>query len=73
MKKNKFLKIFIILLIILSIGISSFAYDEDPDEWNYIWLDEAIEESKNNNEPNILARYAVVYDRASRYSNMGKR
>lgn len=73
MKKKEFLKIFIVLILILNIGTVSFAYDEDPDEWDYVWLDEAIEESKTETEPNILSRHAIIYDRTSRYCNMGKR
>ena len=73
MKKKEFLKIFIVLILILNLGTVSFAYDEDPDEWEYVWLDEAIEESKIEKEPNILSRHAVIYDRASRNCNMGQR
>lgn len=65
MKVKKFLKIFIVIIILLNISTTSFAYNEDPDEWDYVWLDEAVEESKNTNEPQILSRHAVVYERSS--------
>lgn len=64
MKIKKVLSI-IFIIIILNLNFCCFAYDEDPDEWNYVWLDEAIQEIKQTNEPTILSKYAVVYDRAS--------
>lgn len=66
MKVKKFLKV-LILIIILNLSLTSFVYadTEDPDEWDYVWLDEAIEEAQVAKEPNILSRYVVVYDRGS--------
>lgn len=66
MKLKKFLSI-ILLIIILSISPVSLAYEEDEtaDDWDYVWLDEAVQEVKNSNELSILSRYAVVYDRSS--------
>ena len=66
MKLKKFLSI-ILLIIILSISPVSLAYKEDEtaDDWDYVWLDEAVQEVKNSNELSILSRYAVVYDRSS--------
>lgn len=66
MKLKKFLSI-ILLIIILSISPISLAYEEDEtaDDWDYVWLDEAVQEVKNSNELSILSRYAVVYDRSS--------
>lgn len=64
MKIKKFLSI-ILLVIILSFNSFCFAYDEDPDAWDYVWLNEAIEEANNSKEPNVLSRYAVIYDRNS--------
>lgn len=61
---KKFLKIFV-LIILLNCSIISFAQEEDPDEWNYIWLDEAIQEGQSVKEPSILSRYVVAYDRSS--------
>ena len=64
MRIKKFLGI-ILLTIILNFNVICFAQDEDPDAWDYTWLDEALEESQNVKEPSILSRYAVIYDRAS--------
>ncbi len=66
MKLKKFLSI-ILLIIILSISPISLAYEEDEtaDNWDYVWLDEAVQEVKDSNELSILSRYAVVYDRSS--------
>ena len=55
----------ILLLVILNLNVISFAYEEDPDAWDYTWLDEALQESEKTGEPSILSRYAVVYDRTS--------
>ena len=72
MRMKKFLKICIMLILLISFNVTSFAQQEDPDEWNYTWLDEAIEESKTTEEPSILSRYAVVYDRSSGIVLWGK-
>ncbi len=64
MKIKKFLVI-ILLTIILSFNVTSFAQEEDPDAWDYTWLDEALQESQKDEEPSILSRYAVIYDRSS--------
>lgn len=72
MKIKKFLKIFLVIIILLNINVISFAVEEDPDAWDYVWLDEALEESKNIKELNILTRYAAIYDRASKTMLWGK-
>lgn len=72
MKVKKYLKILLIIILLLNINIISFAQEEDPDAWDYVWLDEAIEEAKQIKEPSILSRYAVVYDRASKTVIWGK-
>jgi len=72
MRMKKFLKICIMLILLISFNVTSFAQQEDPDEWNYTWLDEAIEESKTTEEPSIISRYAVVYDRSSGIVLWGK-
>ncbi len=64
MKIKKFLSI-ILLVVILSFNSFCFAYEEDPDDWDYVWLDEAIQEVQQSQEISILSRYAVVYDRSS--------
>lgn len=70
MKVKKLL--IILLLIILNLNVTSFAYEEDPDEWDYTWLDEALQEAEKAKEPSILSRYAVIYDRASGVVLWGK-
>lgn len=65
MKIKKILTI-LLLIILINIQIVSFAHYEDPDEWDYTWVAEAIDEAENtSSEPQILSKYAVVYDRAS--------
>ena len=64
MKIKKFLSI-ILLVIVLSFNSFCFAYDEDPDDWDYVWLGEAIQEVQQSQDISILSRYAVVYDRSS--------
>lgn len=61
----------ILLIILLNFSITSFAV-EDPDEWNYIWLDEAIEEGQTIEIPTIYSRSAVIYDRTSKTVIWGK-
>jgi len=70
MKVKKIL--IILLLLIVNLNVTSFAYEEDPDAWDYIWLDEALQESQESNEPSILSRYAVIYDRTSGVVLWGK-
>ena len=73
MKLKKYLKIFLIVILLLNLNIISFAIEEeDPDAWEYVWLDEAIQEASEEKEPLILSRYAVVYDRASKTVIWGK-
>ena len=62
---KKIIKIFLLIILLLNFSVISFAQEEDPDEWNYIWLDEAIQESQTVAEPSILSRYVAVYDRNS--------
>lgn len=64
MKIKKILKI-LVIVIILNFSVVSYAEEEDPDAWDYIWLDEAVEEGQKVEEPSILSRYVVVYDRGS--------
>lgn len=61
---KKILKL-LILVIILNFSIVSYAVQEDSEELDYVWINEAIEEAKVEEEPNILSKYAVVYDRSS--------
>lgn len=71
MKLKKF--IITALLIILNLNITNFVYAEDPDAWDYTWLDEAVQEAEKASEPTILSRYAVIYDRASKTVLWGKK
>lgn len=71
MKIKKILSV-ILLVLILSLNSFCFAYEENPDDWDYVWLDEAIEEARISKEPTILSKYAVVYDRNSETILWGK-
>ena len=76
MKIKKYLIVLLTFILLLNsnVIVVSFAIEEeDPDAWDYVWLDEAIEESKQIKEPTILSRYAVVYDRASKTVIWGKK
>lgn len=67
-------KIFIIILLVITLGVNNicFAQQEDPDSWDYIWLDEAIEEAKEIDELTIFSHYAVAYNRNSKTVLWGK-
>ena len=71
MKIKKLLKI-LLLIMLLNFNITSFAIEENPDEWDYIWVDEAIEEAQTMEEPKVYSRSAVVYDRTSKTVIWGK-
>ena len=73
MKIKKNIIIFLVIILSVNINTISFAMEEEnPDAWDYVWLDEAIEEAKQIKEPTILSRYAVIYDRASKTAIWGK-
>ena len=66
MKKKSFVSIIIVIIfVLLTFSNYCFAYEEDPDAWDYVWLDDAVNEVKQSQEISILSRYAVVYDRCS--------
>ena len=67
MKKKSFVSIIILIFLSLLLTVCNccFAYEEDPDAWDYVWLDDAVNEVKQGQEISILSRYAVVYDRCS--------
>ena len=70
--KKVIAKILIIYLIIIFIPISIFADDEITDE-NFSIENVSIETSSNiNDEPEINARHAIVFDRNSKTSIYGK-
>ena len=71
--KKVIAKILIIYLIIIFIPISIFADDEITDE-NFSIENVSIETSSNiNDEPEINARHAIVFDRNSKTSIYGKK
>lgn len=74
MKIKKHIIFLLVIILLVNFNTISFAVEEeeDPDAWDYIWLDEAIEEAKTIKEPTILSRYAVVYDRVSKTAIWGK-
>ena len=62
----KFKKILILLLlVIINLSVVSFAQEENPDEWDYVWVEEALKESETAKTPEVLSRNAVIYDRVS--------
>ena len=68
LKKLKHKTIWLISLIIAFSLINvnySYAID-DEEEFDYVWVDEAIEEGQNVEIPEIYSRSAVVYDRTSK-------
>lgn len=65
---NKVKKMLVICIILFTcFNASSFAY-EIEEETDYVWLEKQIQETYSNitNEPKILSRYAVVFDRNSK-------
>lgn len=70
-------KILIFTYIIALFNYNVFAYesenDEEYEDLDYVWLDETIEEAKKQeNEPEILSKCAVAYDRKSKTIIWGK-
>lgn len=68
---KKVLKILIVVIILCSNYIS-YGYDESYEEWDYVWIAEAIEEAKQEQEPIIYSKSAVIYDRSSKTILWGK-
>lgn len=70
----KIKKVLVIFLIILCIPINIFALeiDDDYEELDYVWLEEEIENAKNDEELAINSRYAVIFDRTSKTAIWGK-
>ena len=71
MKKIKHILICILIILIIPFKCS-FALEDDYDELDYVWLEEEIKKAKNENEPKINSRYAVVFDRESNTIIWGK-
>lgn len=67
----KFLKVLLSSLAILFF-LMPFAYAEDNEKIDYAWLEQEIEDAKNDKELNILSRNAVIYDRTSKTIIFGK-
>lgn len=70
MFKNKAMLIF--LVIVLSFSSINFSFAVDDNDFDYVWIDEAAEEGKQIETPEILSRSAVVYDRKSKSIIWGK-
>jgi len=68
---KKILSLFCIITIFLSNSFI-FANEEETEEIDYVWLNEVIEEAKQESTPDILSRYAVIYERNSKQVLFGK-
>lgn len=62
--------VFSILIILLSFNIANVSYAEEDDF--YVWADEATEEGRTVESPEVLSRAAVVYNRNSKTVIWGK-
>ena len=71
---SKIKKVIIILLILVSIPVKLFAQDleDEYEDLNYVWLEEEIKTAKEEAEPKINSKYAVVFDRTSKTVIFGK-
>ena len=72
LKKQSKKILIIILLVFLNFNIINFSYAVDDNDFDYVWIDEAVEEGKTIKEPEVLSRHAVIYDRASKTVIWGK-
>jgi len=68
---RKVLKI-LVVIILLNSNYVNYAYDEVYEEWEYVWVEEALEESKQEKEPNIQSKSTIIYDRSSKTILWGK-
>lgn len=64
--------VLIFIVILLCFANINFSYAIDDNDFDYAWIDEAVEEGKTIKEPEVLSRYAVIYDRASKTVIWGK-
>ena len=73
-KIGKKVIIIITILIIFIIPFKSFAQNlnEEYDDLDYVWLEEEIKNAKEQVEPNINSKYAVIFDRSSKTVIFGK-
>lgn len=73
LKREKYKKIiFIAFIVLLNFNIVNISYAIDDNDFDYVWIDEAIEEGKTIKDPEVLSRHAVIYDRASKTVIWGK-
>lgn len=73
LKRERYKKIiFIAFIVLLNFNIVNISYAIDDNEFDYVWIDEAIEEGKTIKDPEVLSRHAVIYDRASKTVIWGK-
>ncbi len=72
LKKQSKKILIIILLVFLNFNIINFSYAVDDNDFDYVWIDEAVEEGKTIKEPEVLSRHAVIYDRTSKTVIWGK-
>lgn len=64
--------IFIAFILLLNLNIVNISYAIDDNDFDYAWIDEAVEEGKTIKEPEVLSRHAVIYDRTSKTVIWGK-
>lgn len=73
LKRERYKKIiFIAFIVLLNFNIGNISYAIDDNDFDYVWIDEAIEEGKTIKDPEVLSRHAVIYDRASKTVIWGK-
>lgn len=73
LKRERYKKIiFIAFIVLLNFNIVNISYAIDDNDFDYVWIDEAIEEGKTIKDPEVLSRHAVIYDRASKTVIWGK-
>lgn len=72
-RKSIYKVVFVIIIIWLTVNIANISYaeEEEEDEF-YVWADEATEEGKTVETPEVLSRSAVVFDRKSKTVIWGK-
>ena len=54
LKKQSKKILIIILLVFLNFNIINFSYAVDDNDFDYVWIDEAVEEGKTIKEPEVL-------------------
>ena len=68
---KKILYLFCIITIFLGNSVI-LANEEETEMIDYVWIDEVIEEAREEKTPNILSKNAVVYERNSKQVLFGK-